>query len=157
PRFSPSLPSGFLATRASNLPRSARPGSGGTGLDCSQRMSTKLRRAYGWMAFGVAGFALGCNTGAVGGSGGGGGGPSGPGSSGTEATSSGQGGIDFTTTGTGTSTGSMACDPNMLDLTGCTCSPGVAARDCYVGNPAQAGVGVCNMGKQDCMPVNMKE
>jgi len=37
-----------------------------------------------------------------------------------------------------------------LDLEGCSCPAGTAARACYPGSPAQAGKGACVMGTQTC-------
>jgi len=46
--------------------------------------------------------------------------------------------------------GTPACG-NALDLSGCACESGAAARSCYPGPSQQAGVGACVMGTQSCI------
>jgi hypothetical protein len=81
---------------------------------------------------------------------------------------SGTGGGDATPTnhGTGgdpglTSSSSGMADPhcaqNSPDQVGCACEPGSAPRDCYDGDPAQAGVGACAKGKQECVTIDENE
>jgi hypothetical protein len=44
-----------------------------------------------------------------------------------------------------------------LNEQGCACKPGTPPRSCYTGPKAQAGVGKCNLGLQQCMPTNQGE
>ena len=50
----------------------------------------------------------------------------------------------------------MTPDPGNDDQSGCTCAP-PAKRDCYNGEPAKAGVGVCKHGTQICTTVSSGE
>jgi hypothetical protein len=52
--------------------------------------------------------------------------------------------------------GTPSCD-NPLDEQGCACKPGTLPRSCYTGPKAQAGVGNCSLGLQQCMPMNQGE
>lgn len=49
--------------------------------------------------------------------------------------------------------GDPSCTAGALDLEGCPCQPGEAARSCYPGPSAQAGVGRCTTGTQACAEV----
>src|SRR5262249_39352410 len=44
-----------------------------------------------------------------------------------------------------------------LDQEGCGCLVGDPPRSCYAGLAAQAGKGLCTLGKQTCQPSNTRE
>jgi hypothetical protein len=53
--------------------------------------------------------------------------------------------------GAGGAGGGTNCGSGSLDKQGCSCQDGDAPRQCYPGPAAQAGVGQCTMGTQQCI------
>jgi hypothetical protein len=96
----------------------------------------------GCAAAGKADVGAASGAGGSGGSGGGAGGTAGMGGMG----GSGGGSLDV-------DGGKVDCS-NPLDMDGCKCASPGTSRKCYVGAPAQAGVGVCTWGMQQCVDGN---
>lgn len=101
----------------------------------------------------LTGSACAAQTGTLAGTGGSGGDPdpttASSGGSGVTAGTAGDGGAGATT-GTGGTGGAPECG-TALDQTGCPCVAGDPPRACYVGSPAQAGIGACSLGTQSCV------